>query len=239
MSTRQSNLYRIFIDESCHLENDHFPVMGIGYIKVNDVDYEAIKTDLKQLKLSFKTPTELKWRKVSSSRMPFYKALVDYFFTHDICFRCILVKYKDKLDHDQFNHGEHDNFYYKMIYYLLRPNAGTDQQYKVFLDIKDTWGRSKLRKIDEVFQAFHKGQSPFLQFQHIRSHESEFIQLADLFLGAITYKGRREHEKEDANPAKLELIRYLEEASGYSLDEGTVPWEEKFNIFDHQPRKRG
>ncbi|MBN1559883.1 DUF3800 domain-containing protein [candidate division KSB1 bacterium] len=234
----KSNFYRIFIDESCHLENDHFPIMGIGYVKVNEADYKKIKADIKKTKLEFKTPTELKWTKVSLSRLPFYKALIDYFFSHDICFRSILVKYKDKLDHDQFNQGEHDNFYYKMIYYLLRPNNGSEQQYRVFLDIKDTWGRSKLRKIKEVFQAFHQGQSPFVQFQHIRSHESEFIQLVDLFLGAITFKARNEHLKSNANPAKLELIRYLEEASGYTLDEGTVPWENKFNIFDHQPRKR-
>ena len=36
---------------------------------------------------------------------------------------------------------------------------------------------------------------------------------------------------------RLEFIEYLEEASGFSLDEGTVPWETKFNIFDHQPKK--
>jgi len=212
--------------------------MAIGYIKVNDSDYETVKTDLKQLKLKYKTPVELKWSKVSKSRLPFYKELINYFFHNPLYFRCILVKYKEKLDHDQFNHGEHDNFYYKMIYYLLRPNNGNDHQYRVFLDIKDTWGRAKLQKIDQIFQALHKQKSPFVQFQHIRSHESEFIQLTDLFLGAITYKARHLDKVIGANPAKVQIIQYLEEMSGYTLDEGTVPWEEKFNIFDHQPRKQ-
>lgn len=38
--------------------------------------------------------------------------------------------------------------------------------------------------------------------------------------------------------AKKELINYIEMKSGYVLDEGTEPGEIKFNIFDHQPRKR-
>lgn len=48
-----------------------------------------------------------------------YKELIDYFFDSNMEFRCILVKYKDRLDNLSFNNGEHDNFYYKMIYYLL------------------------------------------------------------------------------------------------------------------------
>ena len=44
--------------------------------------------------------------------------------------------------------------------------------------------------------------------------------------------------KKDGSPAKKELVNYIEMKSGYVLDEGTEPGEVKFNIFDHQPRKR-
>lgn len=44
--------------------------------------------------------------------------------------------------------------------------------------------------------------------------------------------------KKDGSLAKKELINYIEMKSGYVLDEGTEPGEIKFNIFDHQPRKR-
>ena len=110
--------------------------------------------------------------------------------------------------------------------------------YRVFLDIKDTKGRAKLNKIQEVFSNKFHGKSPFLSFQHIRSHESQFIQLADFFIGAVTYKARGLHLKKDGSLAKKELINYIEMKSGYVLDEGTEPGEIKFNIFDHQPRKR-
>ena len=40
------------------------------------------------------------------------------------------------------------------------------------------------------------------------------------------------------NPYKLEFIKYLEDKSGFSLDETVPPWETKFNIFNHQPKKQ-
>ncbi|SFE98639.1 Protein of unknown function [Chitinophaga sp. CF118] len=231
-------MYNLYIDESCHLEHDGMPVMCIGYIKINGEQYSAIKEHIKQIKLDYKNPTEIKWNNVSVSRMPLYKALVDYFFETEIYFRCILVKYKDKLDHEQFNQGNHDNFYYKLIYFLLQSATNpTANKYKVFLDIKDTRGKERLKKIEEVLNNKYNGNSPFKDFQHIHSNENVLLQLTDLFIGSITFKARGLEKVTNANKAKVELLQYIETKSGYSLDEGTEPWESKFNIFDHQPKK--
>ncbi|WP_417872668.1 DUF3800 domain-containing protein [Xanthomarina gelatinilytica] len=229
-------MQNIFIDESCHLEHDNIPIMCIGYIKVPQNQYTQLKERFEALKLEYRTPMELKWNKFSNSRLPFYKALVNYFFNNPLEFRCILVKYKDRLNHDDFNSGSHDNFYYKLIYFLLKTNP-SDEEYRVYLDIKDTRGKEKLNKIHDVFTRYYQGESPFKHLQHIRSHDNVFIQLADFFIGAITYKTRMKSNPELNHAGRLEFIEYLEEASGFSLDEGTVPWETKFNIFDHQPKK--
>lgn len=225
--------YNIFVDESCHLEHDRIPVMCIGYVKVPVLAYEELKEKLAALKAAHHTLSELKWNKFSASRLPLYKALVDFFFANPLQFRCVLVKYKNRLRHEDFNRGSHDNFYYKLTYFLLNPNP-PGSEYRVFLDIKDTRGKQKLLKIEEVFENRHRGASPFLHFQHLRSTDNLFFQLADLFIGAVTYKARRLQ----SNPYKLEFIKYLELKSGFSLDESTPPWETKFNIFDHQPRKQ-
>ncbi len=231
-------MYNIYIDESCHLEHDGMPVMCIGYMKINTNDYLDLKEKIKTLQLKYKSPTELKWNKVSNSRLQLYKALVDFFFNSDINFRCILIKYKEKLDHKQFNQGDHDNFYYKLIYYLLKSDTNSqDDDYNVYLDIKDTRGKERLTKIEEVLQNSHKGSSPFKKFQHLHSSENLLIQLTDIFIGAVTFKARGLEKNENANKAKIELVNYIEMKSGYSLDEGTEPWEKKFNIFDHQPKK--
>jgi hypothetical protein len=44
--------------------------------------------------------------------------------------------------------------------------------------------------------------------------------------------------KPNASEAKIKLIEYLEQKSGYVLNEGTEPSESKFNIFNHQPRRQ-
>lgn len=229
--------YSIYIDESCHLAHDKLPVMCIGYVKILHNNYEQFKEEIKTIKLKHRSPTEIKWNNLSSSRLPLYKELIDYFFKSEMEFRCVLIKNKQNLDHAQFNQGDPNNFYYKTVYLLLNSDTNPpSHQYKVLLDIKDTRGRERLKKIHEVFENKYHGNSPFQHFQHIHSDESEFLQLADLFIGAITFKTRGLHKGEGTSKAKKELIQYLEETSGYQIDEGTEPWETKFNIFDFQPR---
>ena len=232
------SIKNIYIDESCHLENDGFPVMCIGYMKIDAEDYDSLKSKIKSLKRYYKSPTEIKWNKLSGSRLDFYKALIDLFFDEPIFFRCLLMKHKGRLHHEDFDKSDHNSYYYKLVYFVLNSvtNPPQKNQYRVFLDIKDTRGREQLQQIEQVFVNKYYGQSPFTHFQHLHSSENEFLQLTDLFIGAITYKARGEHLKPNASPVKVELVRYLEQKSGYSLDEGTEPWEVKFNIFDHQPK---
>lgn len=234
--------YNIYIDESCHLLNDYSrSVMAIGYIKCDLEEFSIIKENIKAIKELHSFHYEIKWNKVSASRLPFYKELVDYFFNSNLTFRCVLIKYKERLDHESYNQGDHNNFYYKIVYQLLHNSYTTpinDNKYRIYFDLKDTRSIEKIKKLKQVFDSEFKERSPYIHFQNIRSHESEFIQLADLFIGAITYKTRRNFDiARFQNQGKIELIGYIEEKSGYTLDEGTVPWETKFNIFDQQPKR--
>ncbi len=229
--------YNLFVDESCHLAHDQIPVMCIGYIKVPQLAYEELYKKLVELKKYNALSPELKWNKFSKSRLPLYKKLVDFFFENPLEFRCVVVKYKDRLNHTDFNRGSHDNFYYKMTYYLLRPNP-PGVHYRVFMDIKDSRGKEKLTKIQEVFENLHHGDSPFIYFQHLHSHDNVFFQLADLFIGAVAFRVRQVNGELKEHEAKKEFIQYLETKSGFVLHEGTPVWETKFNIFDHQPKQK-
>ena len=233
--------HRIFCDESCHLENDGFPCMVLGYIKVPEASYDTHKAALSGIKHRHQADFDLKWNKVSKGKHPLYAELIDYFFHSDMEFRAVLVKYKGELDHDQFNGGDHDNFYYKMVYYLIdNPYSRRENdQIRTFLDIKDTRGRERLKKIRQVFENKYWARNcPFTFFQHIRSEDSVFIQLADLLIGAIGYKARNLVNKPGSSLTKLTLIHQIERRSGYRIDSGTPPWELKFNVFNHQPRTR-
>lgn len=234
------NHYSIFIDESCHLERDGSDIMTIGYIKIPDSDILEVKRAFNRIKSTYNIPYELKWNKIGSHSFSFYKEIIDLFFNSSMQFRCVLVKYKSQLNHQLYNDGEHDIFYYKIIYNLLINPFINDSHdaFRVFLDIKDTKGRLKLRKIEEVMKNKFHGSSPFKSFQHIRSNESVFIQLVDILIGAVTYKSKGLEKQKESSLCKKQIIEYLEERSGYFLNEGTEPSESKFNIFDHQPRRR-
>lgn len=235
------DLYTFFIDESCHIEHDGFPAMCIGSIKVPDSKMSEYKETIKSIKKRYGILHEIKWNTISNTHLDMYKELIDCFFGSEMEFRCVLVTYKDRLDNNSFNNGSHDNFYYKMIYYsLYNPYAydySSNVSYRVFLDIKDTHGKQKLNKVNQVFSNKFHNQSPFVLFQNIRSHESQFIQLLDIFIGAIGYKAREMDKIPTSSLAKKEIISYLEKKSGYTLNEGTDPSEKKFNIFNHQPKK--
>ena len=92
-----STTYNIYIDESCHLQDDDSEVMCIGYTKINQDDYFNVKQAIKEIKLKHKSPTEIKWNKLSMSRWEMYKDLIDYFFESTIEFRSVLVKNKQNL----------------------------------------------------------------------------------------------------------------------------------------------
>jgi hypothetical protein len=59
------------------------------------------------------------------------------------------------------------------------------------------------------------------------------VQLADFFLGAVTYANR----ELSTNSAKLAIIKEIEAHSGYSLKNSTEPWEAKFNLLHFYPRE--
>jgi hypothetical protein len=142
-------IYNIYIDESCHLEHDTSEVMCIGYTKINSDDYDALKKLIKAIKLKHKAPTEIKWNSLSMSRWDLYKELIDFFFRSNIEFRSVLIKNKKNLGSIRFNRDDKNSYYYKTLKQLLNNKVSDDEDlYHVFLDVKDTKGRSRLTLLE-------------------------------------------------------------------------------------------
>ena len=218
--------YRIFCDESCHLENDEQTFMILGGLIIDDAKYHKILGEIKQIRIRYKMGTEFKWTKISKSRLGFYQALIDLFLQEpSLKFRAVIVN-KKVLNHGQFNYGEHDIFYYKMFYYVLDHFINTEDIYKAFFDYKDTKSRLRLNKLKEVFDNKYRNKTN-IHLQSIRSHESDLIQLADLFIGAVSYKVR----DFKTSMAKLTVADYLEEKTERSLTCSTPLFDKKFNLF--------
>ncbi|MDR0983359.1 MAG: sister chromatid cohesion protein PDS5 [Culturomica sp.] len=224
-------LYNIYCDESCHLENDGCKSMVLGAIWCPDKKKDEIFRRLREIKVEhgLSPHFELKWNAVSPSKLAYYLDVVNYFFDNsDLHFRTLVVPDKADLDHVKFRQT-HDDFYYKMYFSLLKTIFEPDNSYNVYIDIKDTRGNEKVKKLHEALSNTHYDFSHNLirKVQQVRSHEVELIGLADFFTGAEGYV----HRGLETSTAKIDLIAKIRERSGYSLLKPTLYKEDKFNVF--------
>lgn len=229
--------YNIYCDESCYLQNDHFNVMGFGCICIPKEKTRISSIKIKEIKKQYNCTQELKWTKVSPKNLSFYHKLVDYFFdNNDLSFRALVVENKNSLDHEIYNLGSHDSFYYKMYYQLLKnivDKRNSGDTFNVYFDIKDCHSSIKIKKLQEVLINYlHDFDASIItKMQIIRSNESEHLQLNDFLLGSVMYKSRNL----GASTAKVSIVGYVENKSGCKLDCTNEPWRTKFNLFHFMP----
>ncbi len=223
-------MINLYCDESCHLENDSQTVMLIGAVACPDYAKESVYSDIKEIKKkhSISFHNEIKWVKVSNSKVNYYLDLVRYFFHNDLlAFRCVMLPDKSKLRHDDFNQT-HDDFYYKMYYYVISKFLNTDDKLKVFIDIKDTKSSRKTKKLKEILSNYACDRYESIDdIVLLRSHENSILQLADLLIGAISYKNRNL----STNDAKVSVCNEIISLSGNSLTHTTPYSNTKFNIL--------
>lgn len=228
--------YNIYCDESCHLIHNTGKAMvfGAAWCPISK-RHEAFKR-IREIKVEhgFKPDFEIKWNKVSPAKSNFYLNLIDYFFDDDdLHFRALVVPDKTVLNHKAFNQ-DHDTFYYKMYFDLLKVILSPDCAYNIYVDIKDTRSQNKVEELHSVLRNNHYDYHDQIikKIQQVHSHEVELLQITDLLTGSIGYLHRGLHE----NTAKVKLIKRIRERSGYSLLKSTLYKEDKMNIFIWKPR---
>ena len=238
----------IYCDESCHLQNDKEPVMVIGAVYCPIEKKEEIFERLYSFKVKHnlipknkkndkdnRPYYELKWNKVSKSKIEYYKDVINYFFDDDdLQFRVLVVSNKTDIDYEKFNHT-HDTFYYKMYFGMLKAILNPENSHHIYFDIKDTKSKEKVHKLEQVLRndKYDYSKEIIKKVQQVRSHEVEILQLADLLVGATAYVNRGLANSK----AKNELINLIKHRSKYSLTKSTLLKERKFNVFIWEPQK--
>lgn len=232
-------MINIYCDESCHIENDHNDIMVLGALACPTTLKSQINKEIRQIKLKHNLSSwfEIKWTKVSNSKADFYLELIDYFFNNNyLKFRGIVAKGKKELNHQKFN-NTYDEWYYIMYYYLLNPMIYPEEQYKIFIDIKDTQGGKKVNKLHDVLSNSHYDFSKRVvkDIKQVHSNESEILQLCDLLIGALSYYHRYLFIS-GQNKTKKEIIEKITTNIERSLNTKTPLNENKFNLFIWEPR---
>jgi len=227
-----SQVFNVYCDESCHLENDRQTVMVLGGIWCSLDKTREISVRLREIKEKhgMPSPFEVKWTKVSPAKKALYLDFIDYFFDgDDLHFRALIVPDKAKLRHDAFPGQDHDTWYYKIYFDMLKVILRPDARYRIYLDIKDTRGSEKVAKLHTVLcnNMYDFSRKVIERLQLVNSGEIEQLQLTDLLVGAIGYINRGLH----GNAGKLAIVERMKERSGYSLTRSTLLREEKLNLF--------
>lgn len=221
----------IYCDESCHMEHDRQPVMVLGAIWCPTDRVREIAVRLREIKADHNLPGtyELKWTKVSRGKLSYYLDVLNYFFDDDdLHFRTLVVPDKSLLRHQDFGQ-DHDTWYYKMYFDMLKVLLSPTNRYRIFLDIKDAHSAEKSRKLRDVLcnNMYDFDRGIIQCVQPVRSHEVEQVQLADLLTGIVSYANRGL----SSSPAKTQLVARMQRRSGYDLHRTTLVREEKVNIF--------
>ena len=228
MQKTQKLLANIYGDESCYLENDQHKVMVLGAITCLQQDLPQVLKDIRSLKKKYHLAKncELKWIKVSLSKLPFYQDLMNYFFAQPaLSFRGLIIPDKSKLNHQAFAQT-HDQWYYKMYFEMLKVLIDRQHNYHLFLDVKDTLGGQKLKMMRKVLSQASKTNS-VKKIQLVRSDEVLLLQLADLFIGALSYQAR----DLKSNAAKVALVNLINGNLGFPLSLSSPRKEKKFNCL--------
>lgn len=210
--------YNRYCDESCHLENDHKRYMFLGYISCAYNQVKAHTGRIRDIKCTHNFFAEIKWNKVSMSKLKFYLDLVDYFFSTDLRFRAIGVD-KQKTSCEDF-----DEYYYSMYHNLLIHDINITHTYNVYLDIRDSLSAYKVARLKDLLNVKY---GAFRNVQNINSKESLLLQLADFILGALSYDKNDENKK---NEAKRIIVERIKKRSNGKWHEGMQDINES-NIF--------
>jgi len=187
---------------------------------------ETAKDRIAELRQRHGVHGEMKWRKVSPSKLQFYTDLIDLFmsFGLDLRFRCIAVD-REAMNLD-LHDGDAELGFYKFYYQVLHHWILDLNEYTIFCDLKHNRDRTRLATLRRVLNNANR-TSIIRDVQSLPSPEVVLLQLCDVLLGAAS---ARINALSDLGLAKKSVIAHLESRLGRRLGP-THKAEEKFNIF--------
>jgi hypothetical protein len=229
-------IFNVYCDESRHLQADESSAMVLGAVWVESDRVTEITRRIREIKNKhgISPYAELKWTSVSPSKLQMYIDVIDYFFDDEaLHFRGVIAS-KNGLKHDQYAQS-HDDWYYKMMFVLLKTILDPKNQFNIYLDHKDTRSAERVRSLKLFLNktTYEFDESLVGKLQTIRSHESALLQLTDLISGALAFN--RSAKQESA--AKKRIVERIKERSGKSLQKSTLFREDKLNLLNWSPQE--
>ena len=180
---------------------------------------EEVKDCIKAVRRRHDTWGEIKWNKISRSRIGFYFDLIDLFMSYDedeLHFRGIAVN-REQMKHDP-NHVRTELGIYRFYHEMIHHWTNSQNTYRVFCETDN--------RCIHRFKRVLLGARITTDIQALPSKEVALIQLTDLLLGAAS---SRANGTLNGGTAKEDVVKALEQRLGIVLGPTTVG-NNKFNL---------
>jgi len=215
--------------------------MVLGGLIIDRVYESLVANKMEEFRRANHMNAELKWTKVSAQKLGEYMSLVDLFFSLSayLHFKSIVVD-THEIDNRRYNRSDAELGFYKLMYQFLLHSFGAYlrpmDQCLIYLDQRTT-SHYKLSTLCAVLNnGLHKRHpylhKPVRNIQPVDSRSCEYIQIADVLMGAIGYYMNEGHLKGGAKAAKVALGEHIAWCAGLqSLQQPTPRNQRNFAIW--------
>lgn len=227
--------YNIFADEASITDSRY---MLIGGLWVPWDSESSVRNMFHEVRQKHALKAEMKWTKVSNFMLPAYQDYVDTFFAfEELSFKCILID-TQLVDYRTFHKNDAELGFYKFYFQLISRTLMPQNQYWLYMDERSNRKRNRLSTLEIIVNRWCKrnhGVEPLRTIEARQSHHEDFIQLADVLLGAISYAW---HERKESK-AKLALQAHIAQRIGWpTLRLATQSSSPKINIWKWYPSNK-
>jgi hypothetical protein len=195
----------IYCDESRHAGQSHQQFMVIGGLWFPRTNRQENLIGLRAIQHRYQITGELKWGKVSRSKLDGYKAIVDFISDReDIHFHCLVVDKSQAENDKQFQNDKQFGFW---VFYLhcLKQWMGNSNRYYVSIDFKPESLHSGPTRLRRALEQECVGCCWLKSLGCVDSRENLFCQVGDVLIGAVGY----EQNSLNSSPAKSALARHI------------------------------
>ncbi|WP_345541738.1 DUF3800 domain-containing protein [Variovorax defluvii] len=207
--------FHVYADESC--ANDH-RYMALGGVTLNSALVPDVLRRIKAVRDRHQTFGEVKWTKVSKSKLDFYREYVDVFFdasAADEMHFCALYVDTFTFNHHKYNGGQRDLGFNKLIYQLMLHKFGRrygrSHDLHVYLDDRTTKHNPEQMRpmLNSDLAKWGINGQPFKRLHFRDSKGCDLIQLNDLLVGTVGFKRNLHDKVPGCAPHKIALGEHI------------------------------
>lgn len=209
---KPEEIIEIYVDESSQNKHRYLVLGAVVCEMTNSQKLADLTVKARQPELP---EGEMKWTKVSKAKLPAYKRVVDVLFDNieEIHFHSLFVDTTQQ-NHARFNDGDSEIGFNKEIYQLANKigRIYPGSYMHVYPDYRDTKNTPEELRLILCRGAAKRGDQrrwPVRRCQFRDSKTTIPLQLADVLTGAIAYQLNGHDKVAGANPAKIELAKYV------------------------------